>query len=379
MTQGYEDMCKRMHRSFVPSIVIGEDSVVGVEDGAAYRSVSAVTFAREFVGGSRPCILKNMMKDWRALRLWQDDEYLFPKSSTEKVSIALTPNGRADCVTEVTGAEARERVFMSACDIQGTMGEFKELLQDALLFHGPCTHPGVADALCVDLSKCSTTPPIPYIQLQNNSLPKEFAHLTDDVSNSLLTFGTNVFGGPPDATNLWVGSSLSVSSMHQDWYENLYGVVRGTKRFTLVAPWEGATKLPKPRSRAASYVFARADDRWICSPSICFAESLDDTHDDEGGDVPPPGCVDWIDVDLVDTPHEKWPACTKGVHRVSVEVHEGDVLYLPAMWYHRVAQLQRPDDWCVVAVNYWFDMNFDHPLFELQAMLRASAFHQPNL
>lgn len=32
-----------------------------------------------------------------------------------------------------------------------------------------------------------------------------------------------------------------------------------------------------------------------------------------------------------------------------------DILYLPALWYHRVSQ-KGP----TVAVNYWHDMRFDH-------------------
>ena len=81
-------------------------------------------------------------------------------------------------------------------------------------------------------------------------------------------------------------------------------------------------------------------------------------------------------MDVEDTPKALWPDVTRSVRSVTVDVHAGDVLYLPAMWYHRVAQVQRSDDWCVVAVNYWFDMNFESPLFELQAMLRSAAVPQ---
>jgi jumonji domain-containing protein 7 len=42
-----------------------------------------------------------------------------------------------------------------------------------------------------------------------------------------------------------------------------------------------------------------------------------------------------------------------------VAVHAGDVLYLPAIWYHHVAQLPDEEHGWVVAVNYWHDMRFD--------------------
>ena len=37
------------------------------------------------------------------------------------------------------------------------------------------------------------------------------------------------------------------------------------------------------------------------------------------------------------------------------QTHAQDVLYLPALWYHRVAQKD-----VTIAVNYWHDMQFDH-------------------
>jgi jumonji domain-containing protein 7 len=177
-----------------------------------------------------------------------------------------------------------------------------------------------------------------------------------------------------------------VTSMHQDWYENLYAVVRGTKRFTLVAPWE-APRLPKVRARAASFVYTQqqqqqqdeAGSAWTLSACLDFpapkASVLDGNADAADGD-PPPGWVDWIAVDLEDTPEAQWPPCTAAVRRVAVDVGPGDVLYLPAMWYHRVGQAPADGDrdGCVAAVNYWFDMNFENPLAALQAMLRKAAF-----
>ena len=40
------------------------------------------------------------------------------------------------------------------------------------------------------------------------------------------------------------------------------------------------------------------------------------------------------------------------------EVAAGEVLYLPAGWWHHVQQLSDGDE-PVIAVNYWYDMAFD--------------------
>ena len=38
-----------------------------------------------------------------------------------------------------------------------------------------------------------------------------------------------MFGGLPEATNLWIGDERSVTSFHHDHYENMYAVLCGTK------------------------------------------------------------------------------------------------------------------------------------------------------
>ena len=41
-------------------------------------------------------------------------------------------------------------------------------------------------------------------------------------------------------------------------------------------------------------------------------------------------------------------------HIYTVTVNEGEMLYLPSLWYHHVSQ----SDGCI-AVNYWYDMQYD--------------------
>lgn len=43
---------------------------------------------------------------------------------------------------------------------------------------------------------------------------------------------------------------------------------------------------------------------------------------------------------------------------MQVTVYPGDVLYLPAMWYHYVQQ-DELDQEAVIAVNCWVDMEFN--------------------
>lgn len=374
-TTPFAEMCEVLGRSMVPVVRINDaiDDPVNENDPCGERRVTEMTFLREFVAQSRPCIVRGLQDAWIAAKKWQKDEYLFQlaaqPSEQAQVTVALTPNGRADCVTDVTflpnandEVEAEsERLFMSPAEVRVPLPEVHTMIQNAKvrsLLMAP-----LAVDLCASgrqrrfrqMSIDSVDPlvPIPYCQLQNNCLETEYHHLKSDITDSVARFGERIFGGPCDASNLWIGTSLSVTSMHQDWYENLYAVVRGKKIFTLIPPWE-APLLKKETVRSAAYVAKwTSDERYAFDKHVVLEKET----------------IDWIGIDLEDSPEYdimlRNPEILQA-HACIAEVCAGEVLYLPAMWFHRVAQQEVPaDDTCVVAVNYWFDMKMEGPLFSL--------------
>lgn len=69
-------------------------------------------------------------------------------------------------------------------------------------------------------------------QGENNGAANRFS------SGTALPWADEALGKRPEATNLWIGTSASRTSMHRDHYENLFTVLRGTKIFTLYPPFE---------------------------------------------------------------------------------------------------------------------------------------------
>ena len=53
---------------------------------------------------------------------------------------------------------------------------------------------------------------------------------------------------------------------------------------------------------------------------------------------------------------------------IDIEVKAGEILYLPAMWYHHVKQTGNPP---TIAINYWHDMKFHGPLWIFMSTLRS--------
>jgi len=56
---------------------------------------------------------------------------------------------------------------------------------------------------------------------------------------------------------------------------------------------------------------------------------------------------------------------TNKVQVLTAEVHPGDMLYLPAFWFHRVEQ----DDH-TLAVNYWYDYDYLNPNYVFIELLK---------
>ena len=121
--------------------------------------------------------------------------------------------------------------------------------------------------------------------------------------------------------------------MHKDPYENIYCVVRGHKDILLQPPsdvsWVPYTDLTPGVYRQ------QEDGSWAVDP------------------VPGVEKVAWVDIDPRRPDLEKYPEYqNSSVYRVRVEA--GDCLYLPSFWFHHLSQSHG-----CVAVNYWYDMEFD--------------------
>ncbi|BEI98855.1 hypothetical protein CcaverHIS631_0311540 [Cutaneotrichosporon cavernicola] len=134
----------------------------------------------------------------------------------------------------------------------------------------------------------------------------------------------DAMGCTAEAVNLWIGNNRSTTSFHHDPYENVYHVLSGIKRFTLLSPIEGLCL--EQHFHPPSTLVRGADGK------------LQPERDPE-----PAHPVPWVQ-SLI-PPGEVRP--------LIVELEEGDTLYLPADWWHKVEQ-EEGSGGLAVAVNYWY-------------------------
>jgi hypothetical protein len=169
--------------------------------------LSRERFTRDFLGRSRPVVLTNALRDWKALSAWTP-EALGRRFRTRAVSVDASRDGvfRYDPVAGpvfATETMAFGRAVSLICERVVT-GKKYYLKQTS-----------IADVL-PELQRDFQTPR--YV-------------------------GTN-----DAAAHLWLGAAETVTPLHYDWANNLFAQVRGRKRVTLFSPAQASRLYPFPAS-----------------------------------------------------------------------------------------------------------------------------------
>ncbi|BGP39058.1 hypothetical protein JCM10449v2_002996 [Rhodotorula kratochvilovae] len=285
---------------------------------------SPVEFAR-FVAANRPVVVRaaGQAVQIPALERWTD-EYLVERLADRELDISATPEGNADAIVD--------GVFVEPANIKMTISTLFAHLRE-------------------EQDDPSSTAPVFYLQSQNGNLADEYEALQDDVGREGPAFAREVFGQPPDVANIWVGGRRSKTSLHKDPYQNIYMVVRGTKTFTLFPPSEFYC-MHEALFPHATYSF---------SPSTSTFSIARTT---------PPLALPWIPIDPLAPSLAAHPRFALA-RPLQVTLERGDMLYLPALWFHFVEQdvgwgpggAEGGGTKAAVAVNWWTDMDFGAPVW----------------
>ncbi|KAB8268618.1 cupin-like domain-containing protein [Aspergillus minisclerotigenes] len=288
---------------------------------------SPLEFMR-FVARNTPFVVRGGASSWKACQEW-NSAYLLKALKDQTVNVAVTPYGNADAPTRHPDHESP-------------------------VFAKPHYEDQPFDTFLEYVVRHETDPNFPrdaevrYAQTQNDNLRDEYMSLYSDVQKD-IPFARIALDKAPDAVNLWIGNSKSVTAMHKDNYENIYVQVLGRKHFVLFPALCYPFVNEKPL-QPATYV--RTEDGLVLQM-------------DENDELVPFPIWD------PDRPSENTTPFSQYAQPLRVTLNPGDMLYLPAMWYHKVSQsCTEEDEGFVLAVNYWYDMEFSGPLFPTSAFIR---------
>uniref|UniRef100_A0A9L0RZT9 Bifunctional peptidase and (3S)-lysyl hydroxylase JMJD7 n=1 Tax=Equus caballus TaxID=9796 RepID=A0A9L0RZT9_HORSE len=282
-------------------------------------------FYRDWVCPNKPCIIRNALQHWPALQkwslpylrwglpwvglgvvLWASGRGLNVHSSratvgSTEVSVAVTPDGYADAVRGDRFVMPAERRLPLSCVLD--------------VLEGQAQHQGVL-----------------YVQKQCSNLPTELPQLLPDVEPH-VPWASEALGKMPDAVNFWLGEAAAVTSLHKDHYENLYCVVSGEKHFLLHPPSDRPF-IPYELYTPATYQLTEEG-----SFTLVDEEAMEK--------------VPWIPLDPLAPDLAQYPSYSQA-QALRCTVRAGEMLYLPALWFHHVQQSHG-----CIAVNFWYDMEYD--------------------
>ncbi|ELW48132.1 JmjC domain-containing protein 7 [Tupaia chinensis] len=156
-------------------------------------------------------------------------------------------------------------------------------------------------------------PGVLYVQKQCSNLPTELPQLLPDLEPHVP----------------WASEAL----VHKDHYENLYCVVSGEKRFLLHPPSDRPL-IPYELYTPATYQLTD--------------EGTFEMVDEESAEKVP-----WIPLDPLAPDLARYPSYSQA-QALHCTVQAGEMLYLPALWFHHVRQSHG-----CIAVNFWYDMDYD--------------------
>lgn len=290
------------------------DLLIGNHVKVYEGDIDSVKFLRDHVGCSQPCLVRTerTVQTWPALSRWASDEYLLKKLENIPVTVAMTPNGLADCPIDDDG----KSTF--------TLPHYSQMPFN--IFHR-------------DLTQERNTV-ITYLQQQDSSLTKELPMLLDDITR--IPWAEECLVNL-EALNFWMGKSPTKTSWHRDHFENIYVVLRGCKVVRLLPPTDSY------RMKVKAY----AQSTWL-PENNCTAWKLKPSCGNNilWSSLMPCSCLESRNNGLCDSCKHLYPRMP-----LEIEVHAGDALYIPSTWYHEIHHKNTGD--LTIAVNFWYDMIHD--------------------
>ncbi|OXG42832.1 hypothetical protein C359_02159 [Cryptococcus neoformans Bt120] len=289
-----------------------EQAQVLVEPPSALATLRMIHHSHPYlINGFSP-----LEKETASLFDWSRAETYKEISGSRRVTVAVTDDGLADSVRE---RHDGRKTFVKALETKMTMSQLTEKL-------GRST---------------DQDPFIYYLQSQDGNIyrdqpsplgPPELEAFQKYFKRD-VPWMKEAIGKQAEAVNLWIGDSRSTTSLHHDPYENIYHVLAGSKTFILLSPLETI----------------HLDQRFYPpstlkrSPSGQLYPEYDYPDPSSGPRIP------WVE-----------NLCLpRSARSLSITLQEGDTLFLPAGWWHRVEQ-EGGEEGIAVAVNYWYPSEI-HP------------------
>eukprot|EP00118_Oscarella_pearsei_P018058 m.182497 g.182497 ORF g.182497 m.182497 type:complete len:482 (+) comp39295_c0_seq9:3846-5291(+) len=283
-------------------------------------------FFMEYLRRSRPVVIEKAAANWTAMKKWTMD-FLRKSFGHERVHVKLAPGGEFEGCEEVKGWEDHGRFH-----VPDTVYE-KLPFPDLVVVRPATLDINFSDFLNMVVGNVKEGYRVNNVSayLEYSSIPEYMPKLEVDIDE--LPFMKGVL--ERQHLNMWLSDGNTLGKLHFDPFDNLLCQLSGTKHVTLFEPHDN-TRLYESHIPEAKLGFDKL------------------TGDFERRTLLDSTSMVMSPVDIKKPDLERFPAFAQ-VAPMQCTIHPGDVLFMPAFWWHEVQSTPDQEEHRNMAVNYWYE------------------------
>ncbi|XP_066934010.1 bifunctional peptidase and (3S)-lysyl hydroxylase JMJD7-like [Clytia hemisphaerica] len=282
---------------------------------------NSAEFARNFLFRSKPVIIEGAIDHWDALSKWSND-FLREKYQDKKVHVKLTPNG------EFEGCDLAQKF-----DNYDTFSIPKNVKEQLPYPDLVVVRPAVGSMKFgefMDLVEGKNNPNNMSAYLEYSSIREYFPELEYDLDQ--MPFAPDLL--KLSHLNIWISNGRTLGKLHFDPFDNFLCQLRGNKRLTIFEPHRNYD-LYEAHIQEAMLGYNPKSGKFRNH------ELLDSTS------------MVMSPIDILKPDFDRFSNFTRA-KPMECHLNEGDVLFLPAFWWHEVQSYPNAVEQRNLAVNFWY-------------------------
>ncbi|XP_070545848.1 bifunctional peptidase and (3S)-lysyl hydroxylase Jmjd7-like [Ptychodera flava] len=280
-------------------------------------------FFNDFLKRSKPVIITDAMQNWDAIEKWKN-EFLRKEYGKKKIHIKLAPNG------EFEGCEP-SRIWEDSRSFKIPQQVRDQLPFPDLVVVRPATmNLKFSDFLdMVENATLKKNNVSAY--LEYSSIPQYMPELEKDIQEFPFVKGMLT----RKHLNLWISDGNTLGKLHFDPFDNFLCMISGKKQLIIFEPHENhklyEAHIPEAILDYQPETGKFRRKRLLDSTSMVMSP-----------------------VDILDPDFKRFPEFSK-TYPLNCTISEGEVLFMPAFWWHEVQSFPSLTENRNVAVNFWYE------------------------
>ncbi|KAJ8023648.1 JmjC domain-containing protein 7 [Holothuria leucospilota] len=296
------------------------------------HSITKEEFFHNYLIRSKPFILENAVSHWTAFTKWTK-EFFLSRYKNEKIHIKLAPNGVFEGVEDVSLWEDHKTMeippyiynqlpFPDLVVVRpGTanirFAEFSDMMDQKQF-----------DQTCSEKKNGTSAKVSAYLEYSSIS---HFPELEKDVEELDLAMDLLEM----KHLNIWLSDGDTLGKLHFDPFDNFLCQIRGKKQLTLFEPHDNS-RLYEAHIPEALLGYDKS------SQTFRRKTLLDSTS------------MVMSPLDILNPDFKRFPRFADA-RPLNCTINEGDVLFMPAFWWHEVQSYPNITEGRNLAVNFWYE------------------------